>query len=187
MMKLGERSCRPPHAIARCKKSCIIGSWVHGSCGEVIYKTYTNREMASTFEEHKQQCKKYLEEVIKYDENGNKSQAQRELQVLKEKCTEYMKNFETHCKTTKKLTDFRRVMENTWEEFYKEVDTLVEGSWEKSMFLSIKSKMETCITNLKQMERLILSGISTGITVQTASLDLTLQISNSLAQLKSFL
>ena len=95
-----------------------------------------------------------------------------------------MQNFETHCKTTEKLTDFRRVMENIWEEFCKNVGTLVEGSWEKSMFLSIKSKMETCITNLKQMERLILSGIGTGSTTQKASLDL---ISNSLAQLKSFL
>lgn len=163
---------------------------MQGSSDEVVYKTHTNRAMpfTFTFDEYKQKCARYLQEIIDYDEKGNKSHQQRELQVLKGECLKYKQNFETLCKTTGELMEFRRTMENKNEEFCREVEkTPFEGTWEKSMFSSIKSKMDACISYLKQMEALILSGNGPGITTQTASLDFTVQISNSLAELKRFL
>jgi hypothetical protein len=140
-----------------------------------------------SFDECKQKVEAYLQEVIDYDEKGNKSHKQRELQVLKTKCAEYKQTFETQCKTTEKLMDFRRRMENTWDEFRAKVGTPAEGSWEKSMFLSIKSKMIACISYLKQMEARITSGAGPDLTEQNASLDFTEQISKSLTELKRFL
>jgi hypothetical protein len=130
----------------------------------------------STFEENKEQFERKLQEVLDYDEEGNKSLAQRELETLKEQCERYKREFESYCKTPGGLMDFRRRMENTYDEFCAEVGTPDEGSWDQGMFLSVKSKMDTCITNLKQMEKLYGHGP-----------DVTLQISNSLAKLKSFL
>ena len=127
----------------------------------------------STFEEHKEQFERYLQEVLDYDKEGNKSLAQRELETLKEQCERYKLEFEAH---PRDLMDLRRRMENTYDKFCEEVGTPDEGSWDQGMFLSVKSKMDTCITNLKQMEKLYGHGP-----------DVTLQISNSLAKLKSFL
>jgi hypothetical protein len=143
--------------------------------------------MSFTFDEYKQKVEKYLQEVIDYNYRGNDGQTTRDLTTLKDECTGYKQTFDTQCKTPKELMDFRMRMENTWEQFCAKVSTPAEGSWEKSMFLSIKSKMDACISYLKQMERLIQSGVGPDLTKQTASLDTQEQISKSLAELKRFL
>ena len=152
----------------------------------MVYKT--DITIAMSFDECKQKVEAYLQEVIDYDEKGNKSHKQRELQVLKTKCAEYKQTFETQCKTTEKLMDFRRRMENTWDEVFNEINkTRPEDSWEEAMVSRITSKMIACISYLKQMERLIQSGAGPDLTKQNASLDFTEQISKSLTELKRFL
>jgi hypothetical protein len=142
--------------------------------------------MSLTFDAYKQKVETYLQAVIDYHEKGNKSRAQRELQVLKEECKVYKQTL-TQCKTAEKLMDFRRRMENTLSEFCANVGTPAKGSWENDMFLSINSKMDACISSLKQMETLIKSGHGPDLTETNDSLDFTVQISKSLAQLKRFL
>jgi hypothetical protein len=144
--------------------------------------------MSLTFDAYKQKVEKYLQEVIAYDDKGNKSHKQRELQVLKDECKVYKQTFETQCKTSEKLMEFRRRMENTWDEVYKEINKKpADGRWETDMISNIKSKMESCISSLIQMEARIKSGAGPDLTERNASLDLTEQISKSLAQLKRFL
>jgi hypothetical protein len=143
--------------------------------------------MTFTFGDYKQKFETYLQQVIDYNYRGNDGQTTRDLTTLKDECTGYKQTFDIQCKTTKELMDFRRRMENTWEQFCAKVSTPAEGSWEKSMFSSIKSKMDACISYLTQMERLIQSGAGPDLTEQNASLDTQVQISNALAELKRFL
>ena len=143
--------------------------------------------MPLTFDENKQNCERYLQEVIDYNYRGKDDKTTRDLTTLKDECTGYKQTFDTQCKTPKELIDFRIKMENTWEQFCAKVSTPAEGTWEKSMFLSIKSKMDACISYLKQMEILIQSGAGPNISKQNASLDFTEQISKSLTELKRFL
>lgn len=153
----------------------------------MIYKTYTNRTMPLTFDENKQNCERYLQEVIDYKYRGKDDKTTRDLTTLKDECKGYKQNLNTHCNTIEELMDFRMRMENTWEQFCAKVSTPAEGSWEMSMFLSIKSKMDACISSLKQMEARIKSGHGPDLTEQNASLDTQVQISKSLAELKRFL
>ena len=107
--------------------------------------------MPSTFDENKESCKKYLQEMIEYNYKGGAGAIVDALEVLKEECRGYMTNFEERCQTVEKLRDFRRTVENVWDQFCEVVGKPAKGSWEETMLSSMKSKINVCIHNLNEM------------------------------------